>query len=1006
LGEVRRATAVDDTGHPLLAPALVGRELELAALDAALAGAAAGHGRVVLVAGDAGVGKSALLRAFVAHARLARVAVLIGECSETGAARPFAPFVEILRSALETFPSEIVERSLQTHAHELLRFVPERTSRPLELSGAGERFQSHESFAMFFADLTRSKPVVLAVEDVHFADPATLELLPYLPRRLRDERALIILTYRSDELHRLHPLRPVLGELERSPETTVVRLRPLDGAETSRLIQSALGLSLPPAIEFRRALDTACEGNPFFIEEVLRTLAQRGDLVYGAAGWHPGKEVRDIVIPDSVHGAVDQRVLALTAEAQRVLRVAAVIGRRFHFEVLQRVSELPERTVLDALGAALDTQLIVQAGDPRDDQFTFRHALTREAVLGGLLQREQRSLHRAVGAELERRAGGDPATAADALAYHFDEAGETELALHYHELAASEATRVFAFAAAAGHLDRACALAPHEPRMLAALHMRLSESARLGHDYRRGYDAAETARAHYLALGDAAGVTAALTGMANCEIGRGNLGSAARFADEAISSGGPLGEGPELAEALRTAAFVAWLEWNWAKVHETGEQAIGLARKSGATGALVQAMTLVGATMAQEGNADAGLSRIREAIAIGVERGVVPEAEFAMFFLGSELRALGAPRLERRAAFEERLRYCRERGYRNDVTLASEIELAFVDGEWDRVSRLATDLRDTIYATVPALIAAFAGAAREGPGHFRERAMDVRRRMLASGWTRAASTSAALSWLAGDARATLEQAAVFADLTSPPHGQSHPALWAPPGHLGPVAMYALLAAERLGDAPAVERWTALMSRDASAREPHALSAVRLFARARRADREGKLESALTLLADVEPLLVEDELPFALTVTRLERADLLLRRGAAGDRKAAADELAALVPYWQRAKAEWYLAELRRWAARRKLPFPLAPVRKVALGPHSPSVLSRREGEVAQLVAQGMTNAEIADRLTITVRTAEGHVEHIRNKLGFHSRVQIGAWVAGTGVPSPGRAGPS
>jgi hypothetical protein len=904
-GEVRRVTAVDDTGHPLLAPALVGRELELAALDAALAGAAAGHGRVVLVAGDAGVGKSALSRAFLAHARLARVGVLIGECSEVGAARPFAPFVEILRSALETFPPDVVERSLQTHAHELLRFVPERTSRPLELSSlTGERFQSHESFAMFFADLARSKPVVLAVEDVHFADPATLELLPYLLRRLRDERALIILTYRRDELHRLHPLRPVLAELERSPETTGVRLRPLDGAETSRMIQSALGLSLPPAIEFRRAIDTVCEGNPFFIEEVLRTLAQRGDLVYGAAGWHPGKEVRDIVIPDSVHGAVDQRVLALTADAQRVLRVAAVIGRRFQFDVLQRVSELPERTVLDALSAALDTQLIVQAGDPRDDQFAFRHALTREAILAGLLQREQRSLHRAIGAELERRAGGDPATAADALAYHFDEAGDTELALHYHEIAASEATRVFAFAAAAGHLDRACALAPHEPRMLATLHMRLSESARLGHDYRRGCDAAETARAHYVALGDAAGVTAALTGMANCEIGRGNLGSAERFADEAVRAGDPLADGPELAEALRTAAFVAWMGWNWAKVHETGEQAIRLARKSGATGALVQAMTLVGATMAQEGNDDAGLTRIREAIAIGVERGVVPEAEFAMFFLGSELRALGAPRLERRAAFEERLRYCRERGYRNDVTLASEIELAFVDGEWDRVSRLATDLRDTIYATVPALIAAFVGAGREGPGLFREHAMDVRRRMLASsqGWTRAASSTAALFWLAGDARATLEQAAVFADLTSPPQGQGHPGLWAPPGHLGPVAMYALLAAERLDDAAAIERWTALMSRDVSAREPHALTAVRLFARARRADREGKLESALTLPADVEPLLVEGELPFALTVTRLERADLLLRRGASGDRKAAADELAALVPYWQRAKS--------------------------------------------------------------------------------------------------------
>jgi DNA-binding CsgD family transcriptional regulator len=131
-----------------------------------------------------------------------------------------------------------------------------------------------------------------------------------------------------------------------------------------------------------------------------------------------------------------------------------------------------------------------------------------------------------------------------------------------------------------------------------------------------------------------------------------------------------------------------------------------------------------------------------------------------------------------------------------------------------------------------------------------------------------------------------------------------------------------------------------------------------------------------------------------------RADLLLRRGASGDRAAAREELAAAVPYWTRAKATWYLAQLRRWAAHRKLAFPSTPARASArdAAPRARgvSVLSRREREVAELVAQGMTNGEIADRLTITVRTAEGHVEHIRNKLGFHSRVQIGAWVAGTG----------
>jgi DNA-binding CsgD family transcriptional regulator len=1004
-GRTPRAIASDRDERRLLAPQLVGRELELAALDAALAGSAAGNGRVVLVAGDAGIGKTALLRSFVTHAQSARVGVLVGECSETGASRPFGPFVEVLRSALVTFPTDVVERSLQSRARELVRFMPERTSGRLELPSGAGRFQIHESFAMFFADLAASKPLVLAVEDVHFADPATLELLPYLARRLRSGRILIILTHRGDELHRLHPLRLVLAELERSPETTVVGLRPLGAADMSQMVQATLGLSHPPTSEFRRALDEVCEGNPFFIEEVLKTLAQRGDLVYRNGGWERDKEVRDIVIPDSVHGAVDQRVLGLAADAQRVLRVAAVIGRRFDFDVLQQVSELPERTILDALAAALDAQLIVESGDPRADQFIFRHALTREVVLAGLLRREQRSLHGTIGALLERRAGGDPATA-DALAYHFDEAGDAERALRYHELAANEANRVFAFAAAVRHMERACALAPDDPRKVANLHLQLSEAAKLGHQYRRALEAADTARGLYVALADAEGATAALSSMANCHIGLGDLRSAARLADEAIRAGAPFAGGPALAEAYRTATFVAFQDWEHAKVEEYAKEAIRLARESGASVPLVEAMTLVGVTMVYQGREEEGLRRVREVLAFARERNRVGEVEYVLYLLGFLLRYLGAPRVESRALFEERLRLCRERGYRNDTTVGSEIDLAFVDGEWDRMFSLMADLQETIWAALPALTAAFAAAAREGPERFLERAMDARRRLLEiPKWASTASGTAALFWLAGDERGTLEQAGAFADLAEQSEGTGHVRLWL--GHLGPVAIFALLAAERLGDVAAVDRWTALMSREEKSHEPHALSAARLFARARRAVREQELESALTLLAKAEPLLAEDDLLFALTVTRLERADLFLRRGAPGDRAAAAEEFALAVPYWQRAKASWYLAQLRRWAASRKLPFPVEPkaaqVHDGALGGLHTSVLSRREREVAQLVAQGLTNAEIADRLTITARTAEGHVEHIRNKLGFHSRVQIGAWVAGSLAPLSGGA---
>ena len=945
-GQVRPVIA-ERNERRLVAPELVGREVDLETLEAALAGTAAGNGRVLLIAGDAGIGKTALLRSFVARARSARAAVLVGECSETGAARPFGPFVEILGSALATYPRDVVEKSLQSHARELVRFLPERSGGPIEPSGGTERFQSHESFAMLFADLARSKPLVLAVDDVHFADPATLELLPYLARRLRDDPVLIVLTHRADELHRLHALRSVLAELERSPRTTVVRLRPLDSAQTSDMVQATLGLVHPPTSEFRRALDEVCEGNPFFIEEVLKTLAERGDLVYRNGAWQRDKDVGDIAIPDSVSGAVEQRVHALAADGQR-------------------------------------------------------HALTREAVLAGLLQREQRSLHGAVGAELERRAGSGAAAAADALAYHFDEAGDVERALRYHVLAATEASRVFAFTAAVSHLERACTLAPVDPAILAALRLQLAQAARFGHEFRRGLEVADMARELYVSLGDAVGATTALTCMANCHMGSGHFEDAARYADEAVRTSAPLGGGPELTEAFRTSTAVAWFERDYARVHDKGEEAIRLGRECGAFNDLVQAMTLVGTITALEGRVDEGLARIREAVAIALEKNILEAADFALIYLGLALSHLGAPRLERRAAFDERVRRCRERGYRNDATLWTEIELAFVDGDWDALFALATDPQETIWSNFSALIVSFAGAAREGPKGFLERAKDARRRILASGlphWASEASPTATLFWLAGDAPATLEQAEVLAAYAARPDASRFP-YWANNRYVGPVAIFALLAAERLGDTAAIERWTALMCRGEFAHEPHTFTAGRVFAHARRAARDGRLDDALTLLAEVELLLAEGELPFALTVTRLERADLLLRRGSSGDRAAAGEELAAAVPYWERAKAKWYLAQLRRWAARRKLAFPSAPVqrsaRNVTRGARPASPLSRREREVAELVAEGMTNAEIADRLTITVRTAEGHVEHIRNKLGFHSRVQIGAWVAGTG----------
>jgi DNA-binding CsgD family transcriptional regulator len=451
---------------------------------------------------------------------------------------------------------------------------------------------------------------------------------------------------------------------------------------------------------------------------------------------------------------------------------------------------------------------------------------------------------------------------------------------------------------------------------------------------------------------------------------------------------------------------MALLAEDTAGMLENAEAAIAAARACGADRVLVLAMAVVGGALDQKGRREEGLALVREAITIAVERGLVTAADGAYNFLSFHLRDAGVPRIERRAALDEGLRYSRHHGYRHELTLQREIDVAFFDGDWDRLLHLVGEMDETIFNAGPALLAAFVHAAREGPRDSLGPALEARRRLLndrPEDMAHAAG-SAALHWMAGDARAVLEDSAVFAELLASPEYPRRRDAWGNQENIGPVAILALLAAERLGDAAAIDRWTGLMTCDERGQEPWALTGARSFAQARRAAREGNLDGALALLGETARDLEEGDMPFGLTVARLERAELLLQRGWPGDREASAAELAAALPYWRTAKATWYLGKLRRWARARRVPFPDPAIPSAASrGKGAASVLSRREREVAALVAQGLTNTQIAERLTITERTAEGHVEHIRNKLGFHSRVQIGTWVAGALVSTPPRA---
>ncbi|HEV8537123.1 MAG TPA: AAA family ATPase [Candidatus Limnocylindria bacterium] len=415
-------TARPGADRRILCPLLIGREAEIGQLEALLRESVAGRGHTALISGEAGVGKTALVHQFVRQAHTVGARVFSGECTEIDARRPFGPFVDIARAAnrMATLP----------------------VASP-DLAGEADRYRLYAAFTTLLADLARERPIIIVIEDLHWADEASLELFPHLARKLRDLPLLLVGTYRSDELHRRHPLRPVLAELSRYRVADDIELRGLSEDQVADFLREAMRLDRPPTPEFRRAIFESCEGSPLFIEEALRALIERGDIEYREGSWRRTKEVAEIAIPDTLRDAVLERFRTLPAETQNVLQQAAVIGQRFDFDLLLRVTGSDEATLVGAVRAAIDAQLMLEVADGEGpDHFAFRHALTRESVLLELLQREKRHMHAIVGEAIESRAGENLAAHAEELAYHFDEGGDQRRAFRYHDLAARESYRL------------------------------------------------------------------------------------------------------------------------------------------------------------------------------------------------------------------------------------------------------------------------------------------------------------------------------------------------------------------------------------------------------------------------------------------------------------------------------------------------------------------------------------------------------------------------------------
>ena len=453
----------------------IGRVPELACLEGALAGAATGRPVVVVVGGEAGIGKTRLVEELCDRAHARGIRVMSGGCLALGGAGvPYAPFVEALRSLARELEPGRLPALLGPGRAELARLVPEMAARlmagtagtvpPATAEAHGgpapearlARSRLFEIVLGVAERLSRDAPLLLVLEDLHHADVATRDLIRFLVRNLHDARACLVVTVRTDELAPGCPVAVLLGELEARAGTARLELGRFSRAEVAALLAGRLGAT-PSGALVERVL-VRSEGNPFYAELLADGLAAAGFGEGEAAV--PSDEPAAPEMPHRLRDIIEARVGTLPEPTREVLRVAALAGPRVDDRLLALAAGRPERELFTALRDAVARRVLVTAEGPSGGAIAFTHSLIREAVAAQLFPAERATLHARYAEALlaHPEIGDGPTERAAALLHHWEGAGRPEQALPAALSAGRAAEAVFAFADASRHYERALVL--------------------------------------------------------------------------------------------------------------------------------------------------------------------------------------------------------------------------------------------------------------------------------------------------------------------------------------------------------------------------------------------------------------------------------------------------------------------------------------------------------------------------------------------------------------------
>jgi predicted Ser/Thr protein kinase len=425
---------------------LVGRTAEVQELREHLDRMLSAEGRLVLISGEPGIGKTRLAEELAVYAHLRGAWVLRGHCYEQDVGVPYLPFMETMRRLFHLSGPGLMTQ-MGERADDLARLLPEasrgRPSAPA-LAPEDERIRVFDAVTQWVSAASHLHPLVFALDDLHWADRASLRLLHHLARNVRGERVLILGTYREMELDLEHPLNDAISQMNRERLFYRLPLRRLSEEDTRSLLSGLFDDEV--SRELAAAVYRETEGNPFFIEEVVKALVEEGKIYREGGRWQRRLKIEELEIPQSVKAVIGRRVQKAGEACRRVLTIAAVIGREFDPDVLVKVSQLEEDAVLDALDEAIRLQLIRETRVGRGTGYTFEHALIRQTLYEALNVRRRARLHQEVGEALEVLYGTRKDDHIEELAYHFGEAGPatTQQGIDYNLRAARKAASLYA----------------------------------------------------------------------------------------------------------------------------------------------------------------------------------------------------------------------------------------------------------------------------------------------------------------------------------------------------------------------------------------------------------------------------------------------------------------------------------------------------------------------------------------------------------------------------------